>query len=189
MPQIHNPDATLDLERAAREVASLGQATNTATAANTLRYVTTAALIDIAASLRALAAEPVPEEPARHEDDEPDPNVNEVEPVEPLDVGDLVTPLDDRDLVGIIEAIGETEGEAFAVVDWGNGDTSKVWLKHLERVTPAVVEYADGSPVEVDDYDVPVLEARDDDGDEWPEDEPEHEAAEKAAPKKKTKKK
>ena len=124
-------DAIVDLRRAAAELRSSGSITGESTRKATVAEIQTAALLDIALSLRVVAAEaraampsPFAEMPAEPESDEPR---------DFLIVGDLVT-AEGMDEPGEIRAFGQSEGAFYAEVSFAGGAESRVWIDALTRL-------------------------------------------------------
>lgn len=147
---IYNAEGTLDYGRAANVLSGLTSLTNDAQATLKVQRVQAAALLDIAVSLNALAGIALNDfelgaKDERRTVDDPDDGEDERE-VEELDIGDLVVKEADPEPreVGIVTALGFSEGELYAVVRWDRGapasdpvpgaTESKVWLKHLVKL-------------------------------------------------------
>lgn len=124
-------EGILDLHAAKRELSGVNLINNEGARRQALAELTAGALLDIAASLRAVAAdarlsldpyagagEAVDDQPEEREDF--------------LVVGDQVEMPDGA--IGTVLSFGMTEGSAYAEVDFDNGPTAKTWLENLSRV-------------------------------------------------------
>lgn len=124
-------EGILDLHAAKRELKGVSMVQNEGARRQALAELTAGALLDIAASLRAVAAdarlgldpyagagEAVDDQPEEREDF--------------LVVGDRVTTPDGA--IGTVLSFGMTEGSAYAEVAFDNGPTAKTWLENLSRV-------------------------------------------------------
>lgn len=122
----------LDLGKAIAELRATGPVTNADVKRGRLGEIQAAALLDIAGSLRVLAAEAASAMPAlvsyaEGYDDETGRNVDA--PRDFLVNGDVVAMRDTGEVVGTVEEFGYTEGESYVIVDG-----QKVWEKMVERV-------------------------------------------------------
>lgn len=134
---IYEDDGTrgvLDFAKAKRELEGVSSITNAESRRAALSELTTAALLDIAYSLRSVGAEaslallgsgvltstePEPDEPADDRDF--------------LVVGDLVHRRDDTE-PGEVVKVGVTEGETFADVAFANGSEGRYFQRDLVRL-------------------------------------------------------
>lgn len=134
--KLHHDDGTLDPELARRELATAAKISNTTDRLGSFEVIKISALIDLAANVKRLVDLSLfyDGQPVDETDDEADDEAPAI--AEPLEVGEVVSAeKDDVIVFGTIAAIGETEGEAYAVVDWESGrPQSKAWLANLTRV-------------------------------------------------------
>lgn len=145
---IYEEDGTqgvLDFAKAKRELKGVSSITNAESRRAALSELTTAALLDIAYSLRSVGAEAslalLGSGVLTSTEPEPD------EPTDDRDffvVGDLVHRRDDTE-PGEVVKVGVTEGETFADVAFANGSEGRYFQRDLVRlrgdnVDPAFVE-------------------------------------------------
>lgn len=152
----YNTEGDLDLVATTDELRKSGSITDAKLYDKTVRTIQTAALLDIAGSLRVLAHESAlaiggafdldTPEPA----DEPGETLPDVRP-EDAPAGSRVRYISAPDLLGTLTGEnGVSEGAAWVAVDWDRHDgdvTSRGWVHGLEVVSlpGAVVELPDGT--------------------------------------------
>jgi len=127
-------DAIVDLRKAAAELRGVSSVTSDVVRRQIIAEISTAALLDIALSLRVVAAEARAAMPSPFMDAEP-----EAAPTEDdrdrdfLIVGDLVA-ADGMDEPGEVRGFGQSEGAMYADVIFAGGAESRVWLSNLTRL-------------------------------------------------------
>lgn len=165
-------DAIVDLRAAAAELKGSSSVTNDTTRRQIVAEIQTAALLDIALSLRVVAAEARAAMPDPHaltllDSAEPEADA----PRDFLIVGDLVL-VDGNDEPAEVKAFGQSEGSITVDVLFANGAESRVWLDNVHRLTGdegEAEEVAEASvaaiETEIADAAAPAEEAREDDAD------------------------
>jgi hypothetical protein len=130
-------DGEFDVDKAAAQVVTQARTSSPAQRAGNLDVIKTAALVDIAGSLRTLALEAALK---MHRDGElvTDEQGDDLTG-QPIDVGDRVRLRADVDQdpdrpVGTVTAISESEGTEVAMVYMSAEGTVKIWLEELELV-------------------------------------------------------
>lgn len=161
----------IDLAQIATEIDGLKHNTNDGVFRRQMQRITAEINLDIAVSLRALAAEATLAMGDLDKLDGLGPINGDDAPEDPDDrdflvEGDLVHHVDSLD-VGVVVAVGVTEDEAYADVEWGS--VVRVWQRLLvrlrgdERPGPdplAEVILADGKPASIGADGIPILEDR-----------------------------
>lgn len=166
-------DALVDLRAAARELKVASLVSNEGSRRALIAEIQTAALLDIAYSLRAVAMEAImamPNPLVEYVDgpDEPNDGTSDAAAAarDFLVEGDLVT-IENKDLVFEVLGFGYTEGSPYARIREVGDDVteSRVWLENLTRVpTPSEETLAEKTPDEtVDETVVEPDEDPDDD--------------------------
>lgn len=120
----------LDIAAAVDELRKAEAITDRNTRRDTLAILQTAAMLDIASSLRVLADE---SRLAMGEAVAPEPEPDDELDDDALGVGDLVA-VDGLDDPAEIIAFGETEGSAYAVIRLVDGTETRAWLDVLTRL-------------------------------------------------------
>lgn len=127
--------AVIDIGRAKAELRQVPQIRDEAARRAIIAGVNAAALLDIALSLRVLAAEAeaaMPPVMLEFEEEE------EAASADFLVEGDRVSFEGGAhpDAIGTVSGLGYTEGELYAIVKWDDGTDDRVWVNRLTRVTP-----------------------------------------------------
>ncbi len=123
-------DAIVDLRAAAAELKKSASITNDGVRRQTVAEIQTATLLDIALSLRVVAAEARAAMPPLFAEEttvEPEPDRDF------LIVGDLVI-VEGMDEPGEVKALGVSEGAVWADVLFANGAESRVWQDQITRL-------------------------------------------------------
>lgn len=124
-------DAIVDLRAAAAELKGSASVTNDTVRRQIVAEIQTAALLDIALSLRVVAAEAraaMPEFATEATDEGPAEDDRDF-----LIVGDLVV-ADGMDEPGEVRGFGSSEGAMYADVLFAGGAESRVWISNLTRL-------------------------------------------------------
>lgn len=124
-------DAIVDLRAASRELRAVGSITGESQRKAAVAEITAATLLDIALSLRVVAAEAraAMPSPVTGDDVEPEPE----EAGDLLVVGDLVA-VDGYAEPGEVRAFGQSEGSITVDVAFADGAESRVWLEAVTRL-------------------------------------------------------
>lgn len=131
---LYDPERGLDLALAARELDAQRHVSNETAARRKVAEINAFALLDIAGSLRILAAESATyldsTEALAATDpvDEPDEATRDF-----LVVGDLVHVIDDTE-PGEVTRLGFDQGEAYAEVAFANGHADRFYVRNLVRI-------------------------------------------------------
>lgn len=166
-------DAIVDLRRAAAELKTSSSITNEISRKATVAEIQTAALLDIALSLRVVAAEARAAMPDVASLFTPEGGPAEAEFEKPSDFfieGDIVI-VDGSDEPAEIKSFGQSEGALYANLLLADGSEARAWVETLSRVdaepddTPAEVTLTDGTPAPKGADGIPILiSAEPDDG-------------------------
>lgn len=184
-------DGRLDIDAAEHELKASSTITNDTVRRAVLATLQTAALLDIARSLRVVAADaelgimsagygPDVTEPDDAPLERPTTAAEAERAGVPIDdflvEGDVV--LLDGGLhgepgewaIGEVKKLSVSEGDVVAHVDFGDGEPAKVWARGLTRVIgderPAEATLPNGEPAPTGDDGVPILSAESDDPEE-----------------------
>ena len=126
-------DAIVDLRAAAAELKAVGSITSESARRHAVAGINTAALLDIALSLRVVAAEARAAMPSPFTETIDDAGAEPEADRDFFIEGDLVV-ADGMDEPGEIRSFGQSEGEYYADVLFAGGAESRVWLSNLTRL-------------------------------------------------------
>lgn len=126
-------DAIVDLRAAAAELKAVGSITSESARRHAVAEINTAALLDIALSLRVVAAEARAAMPSPFTETTEDAGPESDADRDFLIEGDLVI-ADGMDEPGEVRGFGQSEGAMYADVIFAGGAESRVWLSNLTRL-------------------------------------------------------
>ena len=126
-------DAIVDLRAAAAELKAVGSITSESARRHAVAEINTAALLDIALSLRVVAAEARAAMPSPFTETIDDAGAEPEADRDFFIEGDLVV-ADGMDEPGEIRSFGQSEGAFYADVLFAGGAESRVWLSNLTRL-------------------------------------------------------
>ena len=126
-------DAIVDLRAAAAELKAVGSITSESARRHAVAEINTAALLDIALSLRVVAAEARAAMPSPFTETIDDAGAEPEADRDFFIEGDLVV-ADGMDEPGEIRSFGQSEGAFYADVLFAGGAESRVWLSNLTRI-------------------------------------------------------
>jgi hypothetical protein len=126
-------DAIVDLRAAAAELKAVGSITSESARRHAVAEINTAALLDIALSLRVVAAEARAAMPSPFTETTDDAGGEPEADRDFFIEGDLVV-ADGMDEPGEIRGFGQSEGALYADVLFAGGAESRVWLSNLTRL-------------------------------------------------------
>lgn len=138
-------DGELDLAKATAELQGVGMIHDANTRRNAIATLQTAALLDIAGSLRIVAADAMlglqgADDSVAVSDDDEIPMTDETRDF--FVEGDRVSihpadAADDGSLEGVVKKLGMSEDTEYAIVEWSDGQESRVWTALLFRILEA----------------------------------------------------